>query len=48
MKDGEKNISRGNDAQKLSFKSQSISLDCKGFTGLSVGDLCSFEVMNER
>jgi len=21
-----------------------LSLDCKGFTGLSVGDLCSFEV----
>ena len=31
-------------AQKLSFKSQVISLDCKGFTGISVGDLCSFEV----
>ena len=31
-------------AQKLSFKSQTISLDCKGFTGVSVGDLCSFEV----
>ena len=31
-------------AQKLSFKSQVLSLDCKGFTGLSVGDLCSFEV----
>jgi len=33
-----------NMAQKLSFRSQSIELDCKGFTGLSVGDLCSFEV----
>ena len=31
-------------AQKLSFKSQSIELNCKGFTGISVGDLCSFEV----
>ena len=31
-------------AQKLSFKSQVLSLDCKGFTGLSVGDLCSFEI----
>jgi len=31
-------------AQKLSFRSQSIALDCKGFTGISVGDLCSFEV----
>ncbi len=31
-------------SQKLSFRSQVISLDCKGFTGLSVGDLCSFEV----
>ena len=31
-------------AQKLSFRSQVLSLDCKGFTGLSVGDLCSFEV----
>ena len=31
-------------AQKLSFKSQVISLDCRGFTGISVGDLCSFEV----
>ena len=31
-------------AQKLSFRSQVISLDCKGFTGISVGDLCSFEV----
>jgi hypothetical protein len=33
-----------NMAQKLSFRSQSIELDCKGFTGISVGDLCSFEV----
>ena len=33
-----------NMAQKLSFRSQSIGLDCKGFTGISVGDLCSFEV----
>ena len=31
-------------AQKLSFRSQSIGLDCKGFTGISVGDICSFEV----
>lgn len=31
-------------AQKLSFRSQVLSLDCKGFTGISVGDLCSFEV----
>ena len=31
-------------SQKLSFRSQVLSLDCKGFTGLSVGDLCSFEV----
>ena len=31
-------------AQKLSFKSQVLSLDCKGFTGLSVGDLVSFEI----
>src|SRR6056300_1315065 len=31
-------------AQKLSFRSQTLSLDCKGFTGISVGDLCSFEV----
>ena len=31
-------------AQKLSFSSQVLSLDCKGFTGVSVGDLCSFEV----
>ena len=31
-------------SQKLSFRSQVISLDCKGFTGISVGDLCSFEV----
>ena len=31
-------------SQKLSFRSQVLSLDCKGFTGISVGDLCSFEV----
>ena len=31
-------------AQKLSFSSQVVTLDCKGFTGVSVGDLCSFEV----
>ena len=31
-------------AQKLSFKSQVITLNARGFTGLSVGDLCSFEV----
>ena len=31
-------------SQKLSFRSQVLSLDCKGFTGFSVGDLCSFEV----
>ena len=41
--EGERTLPR-NDAQKFSFKSQSISLDCKGFTGLSVGDLVSFEV----
>jgi len=41
--DGER-IYPANMAQKLSFKSQVISLDCKGFTGISVGDLCSFEV----
>ena len=31
-------------SQKLSFRSQVISLDCKGFTGISVGDLCSWEM----
>tara|TARA_B100000029_G_scaffold350148_1_gene342560 strand:- start:223 stop:1713 length:1491 start_codon:yes stop_codon:yes gene_type:complete len=31
-------------SQKLAFRSQQLSLDCKGFTGISVGDLCSFEV----
>ena len=41
--DGER-IFPANMAQKLSFKSQSIELNCKGFTGISVGDLCSFEV----
>ncbi len=41
--DGER-IYPANMAQKLSFRSQSIGLDCKGFTGISVGDLCSFEV----
>ena len=41
--DGER-IYPASNAQKLSFKSQVISLDCKGFTGISVGDLCSFEV----
>ena len=41
--DGER-IYPASNAQKLSFKSQVISLDCKGFTGISVGDICSFEV----
>jgi len=40
----EERIYPANMAQKLSFRSQSIGLDCKGFTGISVGDLCSFEV----
>ena len=39
----DKSIPRAN-AQKSSFRSQVLSLDCKGFTGISVGDLCSFEV----
>lgn len=39
----DKSIPKSN-SQKLSFRSQVLSLDCKGFTGISVGDLCSFEV----
>ena len=31
-------------AQRLSFASMNISLDARGFTGISAGDLCSFEM----